>query len=53
MARYRYLLGDSGREAARLRARAALWDPVSRALFDRLGVRPGWKVLDRTARKPR
>lgn len=46
MARYRYLLGDSRRESARLRFQARLWDPVSRALFDRLGVGPGWKVLE-------
>jgi SAM-dependent methyltransferase len=46
MAKYRYLLGDSGREAARLRFQARLWDPVSHALFDRVGVRPGWKVLE-------
>jgi SAM-dependent methyltransferase len=44
--RYRYLLGDSRREAARLRAQARLWDPTGEALFDRLGVRPGWKVLE-------
>lgn len=44
--RYRYLLGDSRREAARLRFQARLWDPVSRALFDRLDVKPGWKVLE-------
>lgn len=43
---YRYLLGDSPREAARLRAQARLWDPASRALFDRLGVGPGWRVLE-------
>lgn len=46
MGRYRYLLGDSRREAARLRAQSRLWDPVSAALFDRVGVRPGWKVLE-------
>ena len=44
--RYRYLLGDSGREAARLRVQARLWDPTARALFDRLGVRRGFKVLE-------
>lgn len=44
--RYRYVLGDSRREAARLRAQARLWDPVAHALFDRLGVRPGWRVLE-------
>jgi SAM-dependent methyltransferase len=44
--RYRYLLGDSRREAARLRAQARLWDPTAEALFDRLGVGPGWKVLE-------
>ncbi|HET6372439.1 MAG TPA: class I SAM-dependent methyltransferase [Candidatus Polarisedimenticolia bacterium] len=44
--RYRYVLGDTRREAARLRAQARLWDPVAHALFDRLGVRRGWKVLE-------
>jgi SAM-dependent methyltransferase len=43
---YRYLLGDARKEAARLRAQARLWDPVAHALFDRLGVRRGWKVLE-------
>src|SRR5579859_4724224 len=43
---YRYLLGDSRGEAARLRNQARLWDPVSHALFDRLGVRRGWRVLE-------
>jgi SAM-dependent methyltransferase len=43
---YRYLLGDSRREAARLRAQARLWDPIARQLFDRLHVGPGWKVLE-------
>jgi len=43
---YRYLLGDSRPEAARLRAQAVLWDPVSHALFNRVGVRPGWRVLE-------
>jgi SAM-dependent methyltransferase len=43
---YRYLLGDSRREAARLRFQARLWDPVAHALFDRLGVRRGWRVLE-------
>jgi len=44
--RYQYLLGDSAREAARLRAQAQLWDPTAAALFDRLHVRRGWKVLE-------
>ena len=44
--RFRYLLGDASREAARLRAQARLWDPVSLALFDRIGVRRGWRVLE-------
>src|ERR1044071_8400895 len=43
---YRYLLGDAQREAARLRAQARLWDPVSHALFDRLGIRRGWRILE-------
>ncbi len=46
MARYRYLLGDSSVEARRLRAQARLWDPVAQDLFDRLGVRRGWRVLE-------
>ena len=46
MSRYRYLLGDTSREAARLRAQARLWDPVSLKLFDRIGVRRGWRVLE-------
>jgi SAM-dependent methyltransferase len=44
--RYEYVLGDSRREAARLRAQARLWDPVSHALFDRLGIKRGWRVLE-------
>jgi SAM-dependent methyltransferase len=44
--KYSYLLGDAAREAARLRAQARLWDPVSMALFDRVGVRKGWRVLE-------
>jgi len=44
--RYQYLLGDTRRERARLRAQAALWDPVSHALFDRIGIRPGWRILE-------
>lgn len=44
--KYRYLLGDSRREAARLRRQARLWDPVSLALFDRLRIRPGLRVLE-------
>ncbi len=43
---YEYLLGDSPRESARLRAQAELWDPVAHALFDRLGIRRRWKVLE-------
>jgi SAM-dependent methyltransferase len=44
--RYEYVLGDHAREAARLRAQARLWDPVSHALFDRLGIKRGWRVLE-------
>lgn len=43
---FEYLLGDSAPEIERLRAQAALWDPVSHALFDRIGVGPGWRVLE-------
>ena len=45
-ARGRYLLGDSRSEAARLRAQARVWDPVSRRLFDRLRLRRGSRVLE-------
>ncbi len=44
--RYEYLLGDSPRETERLRAQAELWNPVSFDLFDRLGIKRGWKVLE-------
>jgi SAM-dependent methyltransferase len=43
---YEYVLGDTQREAARLRAQARLWDPVSNALFDRIGVKRGSRVLE-------
>jgi SAM-dependent methyltransferase len=43
---YRYLLGDHRNEVARLRAQARLWDPHAFALFDRIGVRRGWRVLE-------
>jgi SAM-dependent methyltransferase len=43
---YRYLLGDSRSESVRLKAQARLWDPTAQALFDRLGIRPGWQVLE-------
>lgn len=43
---YSYLLGDAKREAVRLRSQARLWDPVAHRLFDRIGVRRGWKVLE-------
>ena len=43
---YHYLLGDSGTEAARLRAQARLWDPTAHALFDRLGIRRRAAVLE-------
>lgn len=43
---YKYLLGDTTTEAARLRAQARLWDPVTLALFDRIGIRRGAKVLE-------
>src|SRR6185295_15264862 len=43
---FQYLLGDSAPETERLRAQAALWDPVSHALFDRIGIERGWQVLE-------
>jgi SAM-dependent methyltransferase len=43
---FKYLLGDSRRETARLQRQARLWDPTAIALFDRLKVRRGWRVLE-------
>jgi SAM-dependent methyltransferase len=43
---YKYLLGDTRAEAARLRAQARLWDPVTLALFDRIDIQRGSKVLE-------
>jgi SAM-dependent methyltransferase len=43
---YRYLLGDSNRESARLRRQARIWDPTAHALFDRLKIARGWRVLE-------
>jgi SAM-dependent methyltransferase len=46
MRRYRYLLGDRRRERARLQHQASIWDPKALALFDRLKVGRGWRVLE-------
>jgi SAM-dependent methyltransferase len=46
VASYRYLLGDSRKESARLRHQASVWDPTAHALFDRLKVTRGWRVLE-------
>jgi len=46
MPRYRYLLGDARKERARLRHQARIWDPTALALFDRLKIRRGWRVLE-------
>lgn len=43
---FEYLLGDSMDEQGRLEFQASLWDPVAHALFDRVGVAPGWRVLE-------
>lgn len=43
---YTYLLGDSRTERQRLRAQARLWDPTAHALFDRLKIRRGTRVLE-------
>jgi SAM-dependent methyltransferase len=44
--KYRYLLGDSRRETLRLQRQARLWDPTAHALFDRLDITRGWRVLE-------
>ena len=46
MRSYRYILGDKRRERARLQHQASIWDPKALALFDRLKVRRGWRVLE-------
>jgi len=43
---FRYLLGDSRAETRRLAVQAKLWEPVSKAFFDRIGIRRGWKALE-------
>jgi SAM-dependent methyltransferase len=43
---YTYLLGDSRTETQRLRAQARLWDPTAHALFDRMKIRRGARVLE-------
>ena len=43
---YTYLLGDSRTETERLRDQARLWDPTAHALFDRLKIRRGTRVLE-------
>ena len=45
-ARYEYVLGDSSLEAERLDRQAQLWDPYAHRLFERIGVSPGWSVLE-------
>jgi SAM-dependent methyltransferase len=44
--RYEYVLGDSKPEAIRLEQQAKLWDPLAMALFERIGVTAGSKVLE-------
>jgi SAM-dependent methyltransferase len=44
--RYAYILGDSRVESARLGRQAALWDPTTFALFDRLKLKRGMRVLE-------
>lgn len=41
-----YVLGTNAAELARLRLQHEVWSPVTRAFLDRLGVRPGARVLD-------
>lgn len=43
---YEYLLGDSSFEVRRLAQQATVWRDMTEGLFDRLGVGPGWKVLE-------
>jgi len=42
----RYPLGTDDQELARLRFQHEVWAPVTRAFLGRLGVAPGWRVLD-------
>ena len=45
-AEFNYLLGDSRQESARLSRQSQLWDPVTFALFDRLKLKKGMRVLE-------
>jgi ubiquinone/menaquinone biosynthesis C-methylase UbiE len=41
-----YPLGTSDQELERLRFQHEVWGPITRAFLARVGVAPGWKVLD-------
>ena len=41
-----YLLGVNTKELERLRFQHGVWKRVTDGLFDRIGVKPGWKCLD-------
>ena len=42
----KYLMAGSTAELERLRLQARVWEPEAEAMLDRIGVRPGWHVLD-------
>lgn len=41
-----YLLGRGAREAHRLTIQAEVYEPATRRIFERAGIRPGMRVLD-------
>ena len=41
-----YLLGINQTELERLRFQHGVWSSVTNKLFDRIGVKQGWKCLD-------
>src|SRR5436190_7843371 len=43
---YHYILGDSDSQSRRLDLQAQLWDPVAHALFDRVKIKEGMRVLE-------
>lgn len=41
-----YLLADGTAELERLRLQARVWEPAAEAMFDQIGIQPGWSCVD-------
>src|SRR6185436_9679414 len=42
----KYLLAGGSAELERLQLQARVWEPEAEAMFDRIGVAPGWNCVD-------